>query len=174
MQVEAVKRFGRIEVLGAYRTYEGQVYFWNLYRSGRGNLAARPGTSNHGWGLAIDLKGHRSRWIVDQIGAKYGFSKSWSDAPGEWWHIKFKPGVWKDTPAVPILRWKSGGPRVRSLQVRLRKLGFKSVPGPHEDGYGYYGETTVSAVKRFQQAHKLHPDGRVGPKTAAALKRAAP
>src|SRR5688500_10749736 len=33
---------------GSYRTYDEQVYFWQLYQSGKGNLAARPGTSNHG------------------------------------------------------------------------------------------------------------------------------
>jgi hypothetical protein len=27
-----------------YRSYAMQVYYWNLYQSGRGNLAARPGT----------------------------------------------------------------------------------------------------------------------------------
>ena len=27
-----------------YRTYASQSYYWGLYTSGRGNLAARPGT----------------------------------------------------------------------------------------------------------------------------------
>jgi hypothetical protein len=45
-----------IELLEAYRTYARQVYFWNLYQSGKGNLAAQPGTSNHGWAVAIDVK----------------------------------------------------------------------------------------------------------------------
>jgi LAS superfamily LD-carboxypeptidase LdcB len=40
----------------SYRTYSEQQYFWNLYQSGKGNLAASPGTSNHGWGLAVDVK----------------------------------------------------------------------------------------------------------------------
>src|SRR5437764_4461271 len=39
----------------AYRTLDEQQYFWNLYRSGRGSLAAQPGTSNHGWGTTVDL-----------------------------------------------------------------------------------------------------------------------
>lgn len=65
----------------AYRTLAEQVYFWGLYRAGRGSLAARPGTSNHGLGLAVDLATPRMRQIVDQIGAKYGWAKRWSDAP---------------------------------------------------------------------------------------------
>ena len=44
----------------SYRTYAEQEYFWNLYQSGRGNLAAHPGTSNHGLGL-----GRRSRDAAD-------------------------------------------------------------------------------------------------------------
>ena len=34
----------------SYRTFEDQQRFWDLYQAGKGNLAARPGTSNHGWG----------------------------------------------------------------------------------------------------------------------------
>lgn len=81
MSAEARRRFGTpITVVAAYRDYARQVYFWDLYLSGRGNLAAHPGTSNHGWGLAVDLASPHMRWIVDQIGAKYGFAKRWSDA----------------------------------------------------------------------------------------------
>jgi hypothetical protein len=76
----------------AYRTLARQWYFWNLYQSGRGNLAAYPGTSNHGWGLAVDLATYTDRNYIDKYGAQFGWSKSWSDAPGEWWHIKYQPG----------------------------------------------------------------------------------
>lgn len=40
----------------AWRSFEQQEHYWNLYMSGKGNLAAVPGTSNHGWGIASDLK----------------------------------------------------------------------------------------------------------------------
>jgi hypothetical protein len=78
----------------SYRTFEQQQELYNLYRSGRGNLAAIPGTSNHGWGLAIDLATPEMRAMVDRIGEKYGWAKKWSDAPTEWWHLKFREGVW--------------------------------------------------------------------------------
>lgn len=86
--------------MSSYRTYAQQVYLWNLYKSGRGNLAATPGGSNHGLGLAIDLATPRMRTIVDMIGEKYGWAKKWSDAPNEWWHLKYKPGVYK--PVDPL------------------------------------------------------------------------
>ena len=76
----------------SYRSYEQQVELYNLYLSGEGNLAAVPGTSNHGWGTAVDLATYDMRDMVDRIGAKYGYSKSWSDAPSEWWHIVFQAG----------------------------------------------------------------------------------
>lgn len=76
----------------AYRTYAQQEYYWDLYQSGQGNLAAQPGTSNHGWGTAVDLDTTEMRDVLDSIGAKYGWSKSWSDAPTEWWHVCYQAG----------------------------------------------------------------------------------
>lgn len=74
----------------AYRTFAEQQYFWNLYQHG-GNLAARPGTSNHGLGTTVDLPFPKMRQLIDRFGAEYGWSKRWSDAPSEWWHIRYDP-----------------------------------------------------------------------------------
>lgn len=76
----------------SYRSYEQQVELYNAYLNGTGNLAAKPGTSNHGWGTAVDLATPDMRSMVDRIGAKYGWSKSWSDAPSEWWHVCYQAG----------------------------------------------------------------------------------
>ena len=75
----------------SYRTYAQQVELYQVYLDG-GNLAAVPGTSNHGWGTAVDLATPDMRSLVDRIGAKYGYSKSWSDAPSEWWHVCYQSG----------------------------------------------------------------------------------
>src|SRR5262245_28028828 len=61
----------------AYRTYAEQVYFWNLYQSGHGNLAARPGTSNHGWGIAVDVPTVEMAQLINKYGASYGWQKRW-------------------------------------------------------------------------------------------------
>ena len=82
----------RISASEAYRDIDRQWYFWRLYQSGQGNLAAYPGTSNHGLGLAVDLSTVRIRDLIDKYGAAFGWSKSWSDAQSEWWHILYQPG----------------------------------------------------------------------------------
>ena len=87
--------------MSSYRTYAQQVYLYDLYRSGRGNLAAVPGTSNHGWGLAVDLATTQMRAMLDRIGRKYGWAKEWSDAQSEWWHIKYRPGIWSGSDPGP-------------------------------------------------------------------------
>lgn len=98
MNVEARKRGLQIVPTGSkssYRTYEQQVELYNAYLNGTGNLAAKPGTSNHGWGDAVDVATTQMRSMIDQIGAQFGFSKSWSDAPSEWWHICYQAGHYK-------------------------------------------------------------------------------
>jgi hypothetical protein len=95
MNVEARKRGLELVPTGSkssYRTYDQQVELYRAYLNGTGNLAAKPGTSNHGWGLAVDVASHAMRSMVDAIGAKYGWAKAWSDAPSEWWHIKYEAG----------------------------------------------------------------------------------
>ena len=55
-----------------YRSYDRQVEYWNRYQAGTGNLAAYPGTSNHGWGISCDFGAN-----VNVAGS---FQKRWMDA----------------------------------------------------------------------------------------------
>lgn len=176
MATAAQKRWGRrVSVVAGYRTYSKQVYFWNLYRSGRGNLAAVPGTSNHGWGLAVDLASQWDRWAVDQIGRSYGYAKIWSDAPSEWWHIKYRAGVWhgKVAPAGPrALRKGMRGKDVQEAQTYLQRGGYLPHPKKGQKPIldGIFGEQTRQAVIRFQRGNRLKADGVVGPATISALR----
>lgn len=81
--------------MSSYRTYSQQVY---LYGTSRPGWAAVPGTSNHGWAIAVDLKTRTMRTVIDRIGRKYGWAKDWSDASWEWWHMKWREGIWKPRP----------------------------------------------------------------------------
>lgn len=86
---------GPICITDSYRTYASQV---DLYGR-KPALAAVPGTSNHGWGLAVDLCGGIERfgtaqyaWMVANAG-RFGFlHPTWAD-PGrgreEPWHWEY-------------------------------------------------------------------------------------
>jgi len=95
MNVQARARGVELRPTGSassYRTLAQQRDLYAAYLAGTGNLAARPGTSNHGLGLAVDLATPQMRALVDHIGRQYGWSKWWSDAPSEWWHLTYQPG----------------------------------------------------------------------------------
>lgn len=155
----------------AYRTYEEQVYFWNLYTSGRGNLAARPGTSNHGWGKAVDLATPAMRSLIDRYGGSLGWHKV--EAPTEWWHVNYTGSFNRPNPGTsvryPVARRGSGGFGqewfVREVQRRLRKHGFKDTKRD-----GDFGKGTAVRVKVFQKRNGLKADGIVGVATWRALR----
>jgi len=80
----------KIGINDSYRTYERQVELVDrlgLYNEG--GLAAVPGTSNHGWGRAVDLKldGEALAWMRTN-GERFGFVE---DTPRETWHWAFYP-----------------------------------------------------------------------------------
>ena len=64
----------------------------------------------------------------------------------------------------PTLRLGARSIQVAYLQTKLRDRGFD--PGPID---GYFGNQTLSAVRRFQSARGLVVDGVVGPQTWGAL-----
>lgn len=154
----------------AYRTYAEQEYFWNLYVSGRGNLAARPGTSNHGWGNAVDLATITMRDYISKHGSKFGWKKT--EAFNEWWHYNYVGGFNRPNPGLsikyPIARKGSGGVGqawyVKKLEKRLRQLGYKKVKVDQ-----WFGAVTESAVKNFQKLTGLKVDGIVGKETWVKL-----
>ena len=97
-----VAKFGADMCLASgYRTIAQQY----AVKAEKGGLAATPGTSNHGWGLAIDFcsketQGARWTWLKEN-GPLYGFvNPSWALAggsgPHEPWHWEFLQGVEQD------------------------------------------------------------------------------
>ncbi|SEP16904.1 NlpC/P60 family protein [Trujillonella endophytica] len=82
-------------ITDSYRTYAGQVRLYGQKPA----LAAVPGTSNHGWGLAVDLCGGidgfgspQYRWMVANAGRFGWLHPTWAD-PGngreEPWHWEY-------------------------------------------------------------------------------------
>ncbi|MBL0887935.1 hypothetical protein HGK34_16875 [Myceligenerans sp. I2] len=91
--------FGRdLAVRDSYRSYEEQV----AVAASRGALAAPPGTSNHGWGQAVDLGGGiqyfgsaEHGWMAANARA-YGWTHpAWAGTGGvkpEAWHWEYGTG----------------------------------------------------------------------------------
>ncbi|MBL0886122.1 M15 family metallopeptidase [Myceligenerans indicum] len=96
LNAEYEKRFGRsIPMTDSYRTLESQVRL----RASKPTLAAIPGTSNHGWGIAVDLgvpisSGRSAEYAWLRVhGPDYGWDNpAWARLNGskpEPWHFEF-------------------------------------------------------------------------------------
>ncbi|MGC4119983.1 MAG: M15 family metallopeptidase [Myxococcales bacterium] len=88
MRADAAKAGVKLGVTDSYRSYQAQVDVARrkgLYKNG--GLAATPGTSKHGWGLAVDVKVNQAgqTWLR-QNASKYGFHT----IPREPWHWEFR------------------------------------------------------------------------------------
>ncbi|MBI3184595.1 MAG: D-alanyl-D-alanine carboxypeptidase family protein [Myxococcales bacterium] len=75
-----------------FRSMQEQEALWRAHRSGRGNLAARPGFSNHQGGIAVDInvngwRSAQSRWL-NQHAQEFGFRRT---VPSEPWHWEYRP-----------------------------------------------------------------------------------
>jgi zinc D-Ala-D-Ala carboxypeptidase len=90
MMQDAKAQGVHIGITDSYRPYEEQVDLARrkgLYS--QGGLAAKPGTSEHGWGMAtdLDLNGKALTWMRANA-EKYGFVEN---VPRESWHWAYKP-----------------------------------------------------------------------------------
>jgi LAS superfamily LD-carboxypeptidase LdcB len=90
MMSDAEKAGVHIGITDSYRPYAEQVDLARrkgLYS--QGGLAAKPGTSEHGWGMAadLDLNANALAWVRANA-SRYGF---YNTAPRESWHWGFKP-----------------------------------------------------------------------------------
>ena len=90
MEAAAARDGVHIGVTDSYRSYDNQVDL--AQRKGlysQGGLAARPGTSDHGWGrsLDLDLDSRAQTWLRGH-GSQYGFAENVAREP---WHWTFSP-----------------------------------------------------------------------------------
>jgi hypothetical protein len=146
-----------------------QWYAWERYQQG-GNLAARPGTSNHGLGLAVDFTNHD---VVRRYGTHFGWVKT--EAWGEPWHYCYRRPAdtrlirqWSQVQIGDMIVPGDRGPGVVWVKRRLRQLGRWRwrING------NYGGPISQRAVRRFQRQAGLAADGIIGPATWRALRRA--
>jgi zinc D-Ala-D-Ala carboxypeptidase len=98
MRTAAAQQGVSISVTDSYRNYDSQVELASRKGlSQNGGLAAVPGTSEHGWGLAVDMdvNGAGMAWLKAN-GATYGWVQPTTREP---WHWEFH-GLPADTPTV--------------------------------------------------------------------------
>lgn len=145
----------------SYRLFADQQYFWNLYKSGRGNLAAYPGSSNHGWGTAVDLASTQMRRDIDAHGTPFGWAKSHSDAPSEWWHLRYDPALDRSRPdpkkkpkPKPKHPSKRLGPNESRHRTRLKKVRSQLKRRPHDAALSRKLKTEKDALRRSRAAIK--------------------
>ena len=111
--VRAARKDGINLTGSAYRSYQAQVEL----KQQKPTLAATPGHSNHGWGMAIDVSGldygsPAYQWLMKN-GRKYGWvNPDWAKADGskpEPWHWEYVGGGQGST----VRRKKTKNPKLR-------------------------------------------------------------
>jgi LAS superfamily LD-carboxypeptidase LdcB len=90
---QAARQAGiNLTATSGFRSMEQQRALYQRYLNGTGNLAARPGYSNHQGGVSMDIGGvggYNTRtfnWLKANAG-RFGFV---NDVRGEYWHWTFK------------------------------------------------------------------------------------
>lgn len=173
------------------RQYKGKTWYLKQGKSPSGV----PGTSNHGFGLAIDL-GVDNNGKIDGMGGKclewmcanapkYGFYLQGSDPKSpefEAWHWQYCEG--DNAPAVvkavvgsasvatpaPVAKPADGGYPGSPLKVGSEGAAVKKVQAKVGVGAdGDFGPKTDAAVKAWQKNNGLKEDGIVGPATWAKM-----
>jgi hypothetical protein len=78
-----------LSINSGFRTMDQQRYLYNCYQTKRcnnGNLAARPGYSNHQNGEALDIATSNWSWVA-RTASQYGFRAT---VPKERWHYEYR------------------------------------------------------------------------------------
>ncbi len=89
---------------------------------------------------------------------------------GEYQAIKARGG-WRNVASGPTLDPGAQDPRVPALRRRLALTDDAPAEPRDADAADHFDIDLVAALMRFQARHGLAPDGRVGPRTLAALNR---
>jgi peptidoglycan hydrolase-like protein with peptidoglycan-binding domain len=147
--------------------YGTQEWFW-LHQP---PLAAYPGTSNHGWGKAIDLEATWMRGWIDDHGSAFGWRKT--EAFSEWWHVNY---VLEGHHWAPPFEPLSKGDRGKRVRFYTKRLAFIHEPGgraylkrPKGRPGRVFKKDVKQAVEDFQQDHGLKGDGVIGPRTGRKI-----
>lgn len=163
-----------VQVTDLYRDYATQVRLKQLWCDrGRCHMAATPGTSNHGWGVAVDNGfgyGPRSfgRWMHANrnLCGEHGWVwPAWAQRASSYepWHWEYSAAKdrHRNKPAEApeedddMIRMGDSGPEVAQLQRLANGVNYRSYAAGH-----------------FPVIAQIKDDGEYGPKTAEAVANA--
>lgn len=103
------------------RSLPAQEHFWFVYKRDGFPVAAVPGTSNHGWAIAVDVKTRRAAaWIIAN-GHRFGWSHDEGLRVGEWWHMRYLGGYKAKRHPAPLVGLKADERRWCRELDRLRR-----------------------------------------------------
>lgn len=174
----AFKQLGGYVYHGSNTMYDKYCTCKGVLRNGKkgGTEAILPGTAVF---TGDDSnKGHVGLYcgnneVIEAAGTQQGVIKSkLTDKKWKYWgELKgvdygLDDETTEDIEAHPLLKKGDSGMAVSDLQSKLIERGF---PCGSTGVDGKFGNTTLNAVKQFQQYSGLKVDGIVGPKTWAAL-----
>jgi hypothetical protein len=115
----------KVSITSGFRSKAKQQILYDLYLAGKGNLAAKPGSSNHEKGLAVDIANPKLQAKSDDIFKSFGLHRPVFSPQRELWHIELYNGT-------------SGTGTFNSGEVREKlKNGFDSL-GVKELSQGSY------------------------------------
>lgn len=135
----------------------------------RGTAIAVNGGYTNGWAQLADGNWAAGNWVrVDSATARSRSAAATESAasPQTESAPPTNPASMEDTGRSGYLQRGSRGDAVRSLQQRLRELNYLSETFTPD---GVFGDSTVLAVRQFQQINDLFVDGVAGPTTLGRL-----
>ena len=179
LREDAAASYRRMQIAGmptdgivvGLRTMAEQQRLYDLYKAGKGNLAAKPSpTAPHITGRAMDVQrgSKQHTWLTkggirlttklnEKIRAnRFGFKRT---VPSEAWHFFYTAANDKYSKGLPVLSFGSRDIFVTPLQ---RALGIAKPTG-------FFGPVTRSKLKAAQKRAGLPVTGKTDLKTWAAL-----
>lgn len=187
-----LSRYTTAPIQGAStRTFEGQKWY---LKKGNAPMAA-PGSSNHNWGIAVDVhtagEAKRLKWLIANV-KDFGFS--WEVVPEEPWHLRYVAGdnvpaavaeyvAANGAPAAAAPTKKAAAPAADAPKddggdlnpgdsgprvVKLQEA-LKEKGHYQGDANGQFDAVTGEAVKAFKAANDLPADTKAGVKVLELL-----
>ena len=153
MIAQAAKDGVNLRPISCYRDYAGQVAARDEWcAKGACQMAAVPGTSNHGWGKAVDFRDQSGELTFDSAG--YAWLKTWAGYYG-WMHPK---GMEQGGPVPEPWHWEWIGDGGKMFPGEYFGIGNAPLATPRGLPFGYVDAIGVSPGTVSVAGWAIDPD----------------